>query len=85
MGNCNCFKADLECARFANVVGPVISRRLELRYVDMYLGMLNDTENDRQCSRHREIKYGCYSRTVYLPIIIGIILQDESHLNEMEI
>ena len=26
----NCFKADLECARFANVVGPVICRRLEL-------------------------------------------------------
>ena len=51
----------------------------------MYLGMLNDTENDRQCSRHREIEYGCHSSTVYLPIIIGIILQDESHLNEMEI
>ena len=49
------------------------------------LGMLNDTENDRQCSRHREIEYGCHSRTVYLPIIIGIILQDESYLNEMEI
>ena len=46
--------------------------------------MLNDTENDRQC-RHREIEYGCYSLTVYVPIIIGIILQDESHLNEMEI
>ena len=30
MENCNCFKADLECAPFANVVGPVISRRLEL-------------------------------------------------------
>ena len=44
--------------------------------MDMYLGMLNDTENDRQCSRHREIEYGCHSRTVYLPIIIGIILQD---------
>ena len=53
--------------------------------MDMYLGMLNDTENDRQCSRHREIEYGCHSRTVYVPIIIGIILQDESHLNEMEI
>ena len=71
--------------RVANVVGPVISRRLELGYVDMYLGMLNDTENDRQCSRHREIEYGCHIRTVYLAIIIGIILQDESHLNEMEI
>ena len=53
--------------------------------MDMYLRMLNDTENDRQCSRNREIAYGCHSRTVYLPIIIGIILQDESHLNEMEI
>ena len=53
--------------------------------MDMYLGMLNDTENDRQCSRHREIEYGCYSLTVYMPIIIGIILQDESHLDEMEI
>ena len=53
--------------------------------MDMYLGMLNDTENDRQCSRHREIEHGCHSRTVYLPIIIGNILQDESHLNEMEI
>ena len=30
MGNCNCLKADLECARVANVEGPVISRRLEL-------------------------------------------------------
>ena len=53
--------------------------------MDMYLGMHNDTENDRQCSRHREIEHGCRMRTVYLPIIIGIILQDESHLNEMEI
>ena len=53
--------------------------------MDMYLGMLNDTENDRQCSRQREIEYGCHSCAVYLPIIIGIILQDESHLNEMEI
>ena len=51
----------------------------------MYLGMLNDTENDRQCSRHREIEHGCHSCTVYLPKIIGIILQDQSHLNEMEI
>ena len=53
----------------------------------MYLGMLNDTENDRQCSHHREIGYGCHIRTVFfgLAIIIGIILQDESHLNEMEI
>ena len=30
-GNCNCFKADLECTDCANVVGPVIiSRRREL-------------------------------------------------------
>ena len=28
--------------------------------MDMYLGMLNDTEKDRQCSRHREIEYGCH-------------------------
>ena len=48
--------------------------------MDTYLGMLKDTENDRQCSRHREIEYGCHIRTVYLAIIIGIILQDESHL-----
>ena len=53
--------------------------------MDMYLGMLNDTEHDRPCSRHREIEYGCHCRTFYLPIIIGISLQDESHLNEMEI
>ena len=53
--------------------------------MDMYLGMLNDTEHDRQCSRYRDIEYGCHSRTVYLPKIIGIILQDGSHLNEMEI
>ena len=48
--------------RVANVVEPVISRRLELWYVDMYLGMLNDTENDRQCSRHRDIEYSCHIR-----------------------
>ena len=41
-------------------VGPTISRQLALRYVDMYIGMLNDTEKDRQCSRHREIECGCH-------------------------
>ena len=28
--------------------------------MDMYLGILNGTEKDRQCSRHREIEYGCH-------------------------
>ena len=45
---------------FANVVGPAISRRRELWHVDRYLGMLNDSEKDRQCSRHLEIEYGCH-------------------------
>ena len=59
-GNCICFKQTWNAHHFANVVGPAISRRLELRYVDRYLGMLNYTEKDRQCSRHREIEYGCH-------------------------
>ena len=45
---------------FANVVSIAISRRRELWYVDSYLGMLDDTEKDRQCSPHGEIEYGCH-------------------------
>ena len=44
---------------FANVTGPAINMRRELRYVDSYIGMLNATEKDRQCSHHREIEYIC--------------------------
>ena len=43
-----------------NVARPAMSRQRELRYVDSYLGMGNDTEKDRQCSRHLEIEYGCH-------------------------
>ena len=50
-GNCNYFKADPLSA---------ISRRREILYVDKCLGMLNDTENDRQCRRHREMEHGCH-------------------------
>ena len=28
--------------------------------MDRYLGMINDTEKDWQCSRQREIEYGCH-------------------------
>ena len=28
--------------------------------MDRYIGMINDTEKDWQCSRHREIEYGCH-------------------------
>ena len=35
---------------FANVVEPAIGRRQELWYVDMYLGMLNDTEKARNAA-----------------------------------
>ena len=28
--------------------------------MDRYLGMINDTEKDWQCSRHREIEHGCH-------------------------
>ena len=44
--------------------------------MDRYLGMLNDTEKDRQCSRHREIEYDChlygihYQLSVYMVVVL---------------
>ena len=34
--------------------------RRKLWYVDRYIGMFNDTEKDRQCSRVLEIEYVCH-------------------------
>ena len=54
--------------------------------MDMYLGMLNALKMTGNAAVIVKLNMAAiYSRTVYLPIIIGIILQDESHLNEMEI
>ena len=44
--------------------------------MDRYLGMINETEKDWQCSRHREIEYGShmyginYQRSVYMPVVL---------------
>ena len=58
-GKCNVSRQTWNAPHFANVVGPAISRRLELCYVVRYLGMRNDTEKDWQCSRHRDIEHCC--------------------------
>ena len=54
-GNCNCFKADLECTP---------------------LCMLNDTGKDRQCSRHRDIEYGChlYGITYHMSVHMLVVI-----------